>query len=135
MDGKPSLARGLSGSALFVLVLAFFFLPWMSISCLDEEVLTVSGADMMGITEIDDIPSDVGDDDYGIGDALGSEAALLYLAALLAVAGAALFFLPGRRGSYTRAGHSRSGHCVHIGLPVSDVLLDCVGGGSGHRRA
>ena len=106
---KLPLIRGLSGSALFLLVILFFFLPWMSISCFDEEVLTVSGADIMGITEIDDIPSDVGDDDYGIGDALGSEAALLYLAALLAVAGAALFFLPGRRGSYTRAGIAGAG--------------------------
>ena len=109
MDGRLSLARGLSGSALFVLVLVFFFLPWMSISCFDEEVLTVSGADVMGITEIDDIPSDVAGDDYGIGDALGSEAALLYLAALLAIAGAALFFLPDRQGSYTRAGLAGAG--------------------------
>ena len=75
VDGRTSLARGLSGSALFVLVLIFFFLPWMSISCFDEEVLTVSGADIMGITQVDDIPSDVAGDDYGIGDALGSEAA------------------------------------------------------------
>ena len=80
--------RGLSGSALFLLVLVFFFLPWMSVSCFGEEVLTASGADVMGITRIDDIPSDVADGDYGIGDALGSEAALLYVAALLAIAGA-----------------------------------------------
>ena len=109
VDGKPSLARGLSGSALFVLVLIFFFLPWMSVSCFDEAVLTVSGADIMGITEIDDIPSGVAGDDYGIGDALGSEAALLYLAALLAIVGAALFFLPDRQGSYTRAGIAGAG--------------------------
>ena len=109
VDGRLSLARGLSGSALFVLVLIFLFLPWMSISCFGEEVLTVSGADVMGITEIDDIPSDVAGDDYGIGDALGSEAALLYLAALLAIAGAALFFLPDRQGSYTRAGIAGAG--------------------------
>ena len=117
VDGRLSLARGLSGSALFVLVLVFFFLPWMSISCFDEEVLTVSGADVMGITEIDDIPSDVADDDYGIGDALGSEAALLYLIALLAVASAALFFLSGRKGSYTRAGLAGAGIvCIFLFL-------------------
>ena len=127
VDGRTSLARGLSGSALFVLVLIFFFLPWMSISCFDEEVLTVSGADIMGITEIDDIPSDVAGDDYGIGDALGSEAALLYVATLLAVAGAALFFLPGRQGSYTRAGIAGAGlACIiaFVFLSLSSVASE-----------
>ena len=108
-ETKMPLARGLSGSALFVLVLIFFFLPWMSISCFDEEVLTASGADIMGITQVDDIPSEAGDGDYGLTDALSSEAALLYVAALLAIAGAALFFLPGRQGSYVRAGVAAAG--------------------------
>ena len=107
-NANPSLVRGLSGSALFVLVLVFFFLPWMSVTCFDEEVLTASGADIMGITQVDDIPSDVGDD-YGIGDALTSEAALLYVAALLAIAGAALFFLPEGRGRFIRAGLAGAG--------------------------
>ena len=71
----------------------------MSVSCFGEEVLTASGADVMGITQIDDIPSDVADDDYGIGDALGSEAALLFVAALLAIAGGVLFFLPEKRAA------------------------------------
>ena len=127
VDGRLSLARGLSGSALFVLVLIFLFLPWMSISCFGEEVLTVSGADIMGITEIDDIPSDVTGDDYGIGDALGSEAALLYVAALLAVVGAALFFLPGRQGSYTRAGIAGAGlACIiaFVFLSLSSVASE-----------
>ena len=106
---KYPMIRGLSGSAMFLLVLVFFFLPWMSISCFGEEVLTASGADVMGITRIDDIPSDVADGDYGIGDALGSEAALLYVAALLAIAGGVLFFLPEKRGSYIRAGVAGSG--------------------------
>ncbi len=101
--------RGLSGSAMFLLVLVFFFLPWMSVSCFGDEVLTASGVDIMGITRIDDIPSDVADGDYGIGDALGSEAALLFVAALLAIAGGVLFFLPKRRGSYIRAGVAGAG--------------------------
>ena len=63
---KLPLIRGLSGSALFLLVILFFFLPWMSISCFDEELLTVSGADIMGITQVDDIPSDVAGDDYAL---------------------------------------------------------------------
>ena len=108
-EKKYPMIRGLSGSALFLLVLVFFFLPWMSVSCFGEEVLTASGADVMGITRIDDVPSDVADGDYGIGDALGSEAALLFVAALLAIAGGALFFLPERRGSYIRAGVAGAG--------------------------
>ena len=98
------MVRGLSSSAVFLLVLLFFFLPWMSVSCFDEEILSASGTDIMGITKVDDIPSEIADDDYGMGDALGSEAALLYVAALLVIAGGALFFLPEGRGSYIRAG-------------------------------
>lgn len=96
--------RGLSSSAVFLLVLIFFFLPWMTISCFDEELATISGADMMGITQVDDIPRGVTDDDYGISDALGSEAALLYVAALLVIAGGVVFFLPEGQGRYVRAG-------------------------------
>ena len=122
--------RGLSGSAVFLLVLVFFFLPWMSVSCFGEEVLTASGADVMGITRIDDIPSDVADGDYGIGDALGSEAALLYVAALLAIAGGVLFFLPERRGSYIRAGVAGAGIAVHPGVRLSHAVINRVGDGS-----
>ena len=108
-EKRYPMIRGLSGSAMFLLVLVFFFLPWISVSCFGDEVLAASGADVMGITRIDDIPSDVADGDYGIGDALGSEAALLYVAALLAIAGGALFFLPEKRGSYIRAGIAGAG--------------------------
>ena len=101
--------RGISGSAVFLLVLLFFFLPWMTISCFDEELVTLSGTDIMGITRVDDIPRDVANDDYGIGDALGSEAALLYAAALLVIAGVALFFLPEGQGRYIRAGLAGAG--------------------------
>ena len=51
--------RGISGSVVFLLVLLFFFLPWMTISCFDEELVTLSGTDIMGITRVDDIPSGV----------------------------------------------------------------------------
>ena len=98
------MVRGLSSSVVFLLVLLFFFLPWMSVSCFDEEILSASGTDIMGITKVDDIPSEIANDDYGIADALSSEAALLYVAALLAIVGSALFFLPERQGSYVRAG-------------------------------
>ena len=108
-EKRYPMIRGLSGSAMFLLVLVFFFLPWMSVSCFGDEVLTASGADVMGITRIDDIPSDVADGDYGIGDALGSEAALLYVAALLTIAGSILFFLPEKRGGYIRASVAGAG--------------------------
>ena len=103
-EKRLPMVRGLSSSAVFLLALLFFFLPWMSVSCFDEELVTVSGTDIMGITKVDDIPSEIADDDYGIGDALGSEAALLYVAALLVIVGGSVFFLPERRGSYIRAG-------------------------------
>ena len=97
---------------MFLLVLLLFFLPWMSVSCFGEELVTVSGADIMGITKVDDIPSEIANDDYGIGDALGSEAALLYVAALLVIVGASVFFLPERRGSYIRPDLPSWGCCV-----------------------
>ena len=119
---KMPLARGLSGSALFLLAILFFFLPWTSVSCFDEELLSASGADIMGITQIDDIPSEIADDDYGIGDALGSEAALLYIAVLLAVAGGVLFFLSGRQGSYVRAGLAGAGIVCLIAFVLLSLL-------------
>ena len=103
------MVRGLSSSIVFLLVLLFFFLPWMTISCFDEELVTVSATDIMGITQVDDIPSGVADDDYGIGDALGSEAALLYVATLLVIAAGALFFLPEGQARYIRAGLAGAG--------------------------
>ena len=101
--GKMPLFRGLSSSALFVLVLIFFFLPWMSISCFGESV-TVSGADLMGVTQSDELAEISGQSSYGIGDALTSEAIFIYFASILALAGAALFFVPGSKGKYIRAG-------------------------------
>ena len=43
-------------------------------------------------------------EEYTVSDAVDSEAALLYLAVLLALSRAALFFLPGKKGNYLRAG-------------------------------
>ena len=120
--GKLPLVRGLSGSALFVLTLVFFLLPWMSISCFGEELVTVSGTDIKGITQVDDLPSELDQDDYDIGDALTSEAALLYVAALLATAGGALFFLPGNRGSYIRAGIAGVGIVCILGFLFLTLL-------------
>ena len=132
---KLPLIRGLSGSALFLLVILFFFLPWMSISCFGEELVTVSGADIMGITQVDDIPSDVADGDYGIGDALTSEAALLYVAALLAIVGRRALLPARNSGQLHKGGHSRCGHRVHPGISVSDAPIARVGDGGRYRRA
>lgn len=103
--GRMPLFRGMSSSVLFLLVMAFFFLPWVSISCFGDEV-TASGMDLMAITEGEGATlSDISPEgDYTIGDAVGSEAALIYLAFLLAVVGAVLFFMPNNKGRYTRAG-------------------------------
>ena len=103
-EKRLPMVRGLSSSAVFLLVLLFFFLPWMSVNCFGEEILNASGTDIMGITQVDDIPSEIASDDYGIGDALSSDAALLYVAALLVIVGGSVFFLPEGRGSYIRAG-------------------------------
>ena len=131
---KMPLARGLSGSALFLLVILFFFLPWMSVSCFGEELLSASGTDIMGITQIDNIPSEIAGDDYGIEDALGSEAVLLYIAVLLAVAGGVLFFLPGRQGSYVRAGTGGRGNRMPDRLRPVVAGLRGVRAWSRHRR-
>ena len=119
--------RGLSSSVVFLLALLFFFLPWMSVSCFDEELVTVSGTDIMGITEVEDVPSEIADEDYGIGDALGSAAALLYAAALLVIVGGSVFFLPERRGSYIRAGLAGAGLlCLlaYVFLTLSSAASD-----------
>ena len=65
-EKRLPIVRGLSSSAVFLLALLFFFLPWMTISCFDEELVTVSGTDIMGITKVDDVPSEIADEDYGI---------------------------------------------------------------------
>ena len=121
------MVRGLSSSALFLLVLLFFFLPWASVSCLGEELLTVSGADIMGITQADNIPSDLANDDYDVGDALSSDAALLYVAALLVIVGGAVFFLSEGRGSYLRAGFAVAGLLsllAYVFLTLSSAASD-----------
>ena len=125
--GRIPLIRGLSGSVLFLLVLAFFFLPWMSVSCYGNERFTASGTDILGITEVEDLPYEIGEGDYGIGDALSSEGVLLYVAALLAIAGAGVFFLPGRRGTYTRAGIAGAGIlCLLAFVPLTNTHFDCL---------
>ena len=109
---KIPMFRGLSGAGVSVLILIFFIIPWVSFSCLGEEIVTLSATDIMAITsveELDDALSQAGEDEYGITDAIASEAALLYIAALLAIAGGALFFLPGKKGNYIRAGISGAG--------------------------
>ena len=124
---KMPLARGLSGSALF--------LPWMSVSCFDEELLTVSGTDIMGITQIDDIPSEIADGDYGIEDALGSEAALLYAAVLLAVGGKCSVLSARQAGKLRSCGTGGRGDRVPARLRSPVAVLRGVRAWSGHRRA
>lgn len=90
-DSKMQYVRGLSSSALFIITLLFFFLPWVSV------FVPVSAIQMMGIIESDII----GEPDIGQGL---SDAPLLYVMAALSIIGAALFFLPQKMGGYIRAG-------------------------------
>ena len=98
----PRMRRGISSSALFVLALLFFFLPWASVSCFGDDIGEFSGAELMGIVENDDLPRAFYDRDYGITDAIASEAVLLYIAALLLIAGTGAFAMTGSRAKYTR---------------------------------
>jgi len=134
-EKRLPMVRGLSSSALFLLVLLFFFLPWMSVSCFGEELVTVSGTDIMDITKVDDIPSEIANDDYSIGDALGSEAALLYVAALLVIVGGSVF-LPARRTGKLHTGRTcRRGAAVSARVRLPDPVLRGVGTGRRNRRA
>ncbi len=45
MNGKIS-------SCLFGFILLCFFLPWFNVSCMNERVMTLSGSQLAGITEI-----------------------------------------------------------------------------------
>lgn len=126
-DGKVPAARRLSSTAVFALILVFFLLPWTTVTCEDsglvEEIGTFSGTDLMGLTG--GVEQAVGEE-YTVSDAVDSEAALLYFAVLLALSGAALFFLPGKKGNYLRAGIGMLGVVtllVYIALLASNPDL------------
>ena len=126
-DGKVPAARRLSSTAVFALILVFFLLPWTTVTCEDsglvEEIGTFSGTDLMGLTG--GVGRVVGQE-YTVSDAVDSEAALLYFAVLLALCGAALFFLPGKKGNYLRAGIGMLGVVtllVYIALLASNPDL------------
>ena len=103
---RPRMRRGISSSALFVLALAFFFLPWAGVSCFGEEIGEFSGAKMMGIVENDDLPREFYERDYSVMDAIASESVLLYIAGLLLIAGAGAFAMMGKNAKVTRIGLS-----------------------------
>ena len=102
----PRMRRGISSSALFLLALLFFFLPWAGVSCFGEDIGEFSGVEMMGIVENDDLPREFYDRDYGVTDSITSEAVLLYIAALLLIGGVGAFTMTGKNAKLTRIGLS-----------------------------
>ena len=132
---KMPLARGLSGSVIFLLAILFFVLPWMSVSCFDEELLSASGTDIMGITQIDDIPSEIADDDYGIGDASGQRGGTAVRRRSAGGRGRCSVLSARQAGKLPARGTGGRGNRVSARFRSSDAVVCGLGVGSRHRRA
>ena len=115
-DRAEPRARLITSPVLFLLVLAFLTLPWLSIKCEDEKVITVTGLDMVTLEE-KVVRTPAGRDTLApeITDAI-----LVYVAAVIAVAGAALLFVPMNRDHkrYTRAALGALGVAALAGFVV-----------------
>ena len=102
-EGDRAEPRGrlIVSPALFLLVLLLFTLPWMTIKCEDEDVVTVTAVDMITLEETI-ISTPAGRDTLS---PEVTDSALLYVAAVIAVAGIVLLFVPMHRDTkrYTRA--------------------------------
>ena len=99
-EGDRAEPRGrLIGSpALFLLVLLLFTLPWMTIKCEGEDVVTVTAVDMITLEE--SIISTPGGRDTLSPEV--TDSALIYVAAVLAIAGIVLLFVPMHRDTKRR---------------------------------
>ena len=119
-DRAEPRARLITSPVLFLLVLAFLTLPWLSIKCEDEKVITVTGLDMVTLEE-KVVRTPAGRDTLApeVTDAI-----LVYVAAVIAVAGAALLFVPMNRDHkrYTRAALGGLGVLALAGFVVQMVL-------------
>ena len=102
-EGDRAEPRGrLIGSpALFLLVLLLFTLPWMTIKCEGEDVVTVTAVEMITLEETI-VSTPAGRDTLS---PEVTDSALIYVAAVLAIAGIVLLFFPMHRDTkrYTRA--------------------------------
>ena len=119
-DRAEPRVRLTASPALFLLVLLFFTLPWMTIKCDGEDVVTVSGLDMVALEETV-ISTPAGRDTLS---PEFSDAIFVYLAALLAVAGIVLIFVPMHRDAkrYTRAAIAVLGLLALSGFWVQMML-------------
>ena len=97
-------------------MLVFLTLPWLSIKCEGEKVITVTGLDMVTLEE-KVVSTPAGRDTLApeVTDAI-----LVYVAAVIAVAGAALLFVPMNRDHkrYTRAALGGLGVAALAGFVV-----------------
>ena len=119
-DRAEPRARLITSPVLFLLMLAFLTLPWLSIKCEDEKVIMATGLDMVTLEE-KVVRTPTGRDTLApeVTDAL-----LVYVAAAIAVAGAALLFVPMNRDHkrYTRAALGGLGVLVLAGFVVQMML-------------
>ena len=119
-DRSEPRARLITSPVLFLLVLVFLTLPWLSIKCEDEKVVTVTGLDMVTLEE-KVVRTPTGRDTLApeVTDAI-----FVYLASVIAVAGAALLFVPMNRDHkrYTRAALGGLGVLALAGFVVQMVL-------------
>ncbi len=119
-DRSEPRARLITSPALFLLVLVFLTLPWLSIKCEDEKIITVTGLDMVTLEE-KVVRTPTGRDTLApeVTDAI-----FVYLASVIAVAGAALLFVPMNRDHkrYTRAALGGLGVLALAGFVVQMVL-------------
>ena len=106
--------RLIASPALFLLLLVFLTLPWMTIKCEDENFVTVSGLDMILLEET--IVSTPGGRDTLSPEI--TDTALVYVAIVIALVGAALLFVPMHRDKkrYTRAGLAGLGVLALVGF-------------------
>lgn len=87
--GRMLRTRGVASSAIFILILIFFFLPWLSVGLYDN----VSGADMIQANQY-------------LSRTLADSGATvpLIIAFILAIAGTSMFFVRAEKGKLIRAG-------------------------------
>ena len=119
-DRAEPRARLIVSPVLFLLMLAFLALPWLSIKCENEDVVTVTGLDMVTLEE-KVVRTPAGRDTLApeVTDAI-----LVYVTSVIAVAGAALLFVPMNRDHkrYTRAALGGLGVLALGGFVVQMML-------------
>ena len=101
-------------SALFVIALAFFFLPWMTLSCEGSEITMMSGFDALTLEEIElDVAIDGQDVSYT------ASAVCVYIALLAGVLGALAFLVGGKNGRRAQASLGIVGVLALLGVMLT----------------